>query len=277
MHLSAGFIIFATKFYAMRILQSSIFRALCAILFGYFLVIYRQELLHWTTVAFGCLFFLSGLVSVIAYLARKRQSAKLADQLQAMSEMREGEMEAPTEEGIKTSLAPAFPIVGVGSMILGAILALMPTTFVHGMMYVVAALIVLGAVNLIYNLSLARKFATIGIGFWVVPILLLILGILMIVKPDLFATMPYRIMGWTLAVYGVIEIINSIKILRCRKQYEKIEAARIAESQAKEASLPEQSESSEQSDQSDSSDSSEFSDSSEQSDSPEITENPQSW
>ena len=63
----------------MRILQSSVFRALCAIVFGYLLVIYRNQMLHWTTIAFGALFFLSGLVSVIAYYAEKRRAANMAE------------------------------------------------------------------------------------------------------------------------------------------------------------------------------------------------------
>jgi uncharacterized membrane protein HdeD (DUF308 family) len=121
----------------MRIIQSSIFRALLAIVFGYLLVMYRNELLHWTTIAFGGLFFLSGLISIIAYYVEKRRAMNIADRLQAMSELRGDEMETPTEEGIKRSLLPAFPIVGIGSMVLGIILAIMPTTFVHGMMYVV--------------------------------------------------------------------------------------------------------------------------------------------
>ena len=212
----------------MRIIQSSIFRALLAIVFGYLLVMYRNELLHWTTVAFGGLFFLSGLVSIIAYYVEKRRAMNIADRLQAMSEMRGNEMETPTEEDIRHSLLPAFPVVGIGSMVLGIILAIMPTTFVHGMMYVVSGLLVLGALNMMFNLAMARKFASIGAGFWVMPILLLALGVAMIVKPDLFAAMPFRILGWALIVYGVIECINAIKISQCRKQYERIQAAQQA-------------------------------------------------
>ena len=216
----------------MRILQSSVFRALCAIVFGYLLVIYRNQLIHWTTIAFGALFFLSGLVSVIAYYAEKRRMANMAERITAMSEMRGEEMETPTEDRIRQSLMPGFPIVGIGSMALGIILAIMPTTFIHGMMYVIAGLLVLGAINMMFNLSMARKFANIGLGYWIMPLLLLVLGILMIVKPDLFAAMPFRVLGWALIVYGVIECINAIKIHNCRKQYEKIQAARQAASQA---------------------------------------------
>lgn len=216
----------------MRILQSSVFRALCAIVFGYLLVIYRNQMLHWTTIAFGALFFLSGLVSVIAYYAEKRRAANMAERLSAMSEMRGKEMETPSEDSIRHSLMPGFPIVGIGSMVLGVILAIMPTTFIHGMMYVIAGLLVLGALNMMFNLSMARKFASIGLGFWVMPLLLLVLGVLMIAKPDLFAAMPFRVLGWALIVYGVIECINAIKIHNCRKQYEKIQAAQQAASKA---------------------------------------------
>ena len=216
----------------MRILQSSVFRALCAIVFGYLLVIYRNQMLHWTTIAFGDLFFLSGLVSVIAYYAEKRRAANMAERLSAMSEMRGKEMETPSEDSIRHSLMPGFPIVGIGSMVLGVILAIMPTTFIHGMMYVIAGLLVLGALNMMFNLSMARKFASIGLGFWIMPLLLLVLGVLMIAKPDLFAAMPFRILGWALIVYGVIECINAIKIHNCRKQYEKIQAAQQAASKA---------------------------------------------
>ena len=216
----------------MRILQSSVFRALCAIVFGYLLVIYRNQMLHWTTIAFGALFFLSGLVSVIAYYAEKRRAANMAERLSAMSEMRGKEMETPSEDSIRHSLMPGFPIVGIGSMVLGVILAIMPTTFIHGMMYVIAGLLVLGALNMMFNLSMARKFASIGLGFWIMPLLLLVLGVLMIAKPDLFAAMPFRILGWALIVYGVIECINAIKIHNCRKQYEKIQAAQQAASKA---------------------------------------------
>ena len=216
----------------MRILQSSVFRALCAIVFGYLLVIYRNQMLHWTTIAFGALFFLSGLVSVIAYYAEKRRAANMAERLSAMSEMRGKEMETPSEDSIRHSLMPGFPIVGIGSMVLGVILAIMPTTFIHGMMYVIAGLLVLGALNMMFNLSMARKFASIGLGFRIMPLLLLVLGVLMIAKPDLFAAMPFRILGWALIVYGVIECINAIKIHNCRKQYEKIQAAQQAASKA---------------------------------------------
>ena len=135
MLLSFVFRNFAENYKAMRILQSSIVRAICAIVVGYLLVIYRTEMVQWLTIATGALFFISGLISVIAYYAEKRKAMKTAERLAAMAEMRDGNDAPENPEDIERAIMPSFPIVGLGSMILGVILALMPTTFVSGMMY----------------------------------------------------------------------------------------------------------------------------------------------
>lgn len=204
----------------MKTLQSSLVRTLCAIVAGYLLAVYREQMLHWTTIAVGALFFFSGLVSVITYFSEKRRANKTADQLEMLSELRP-EMATPKSNGIARSLRPSLPVVGVGSLLLGIILTLMPDTFANIMMYVVAALVMLGAVNMLVNFAGARKFSDIGWGWVVMPILLLTMAVLMVVKPEIFASMPFRIMGWTMVVYGLVECILSIRIYRYRKAWEK--------------------------------------------------------
>ena len=210
MLLSFVFRNFAENYKAMRILQSSIVRAICAIVVGYLLVIYRTEMVQWLTIATGALFFISGLISVIAYYAEKRKAVKTAERLAAMAEMRDGNDAPENPEDIERAIMPSFPIVGLGSMILGVILALMPTTFVSGMMYVLAAILILGAINQYFNLASVRKISTIPFIFWLFPTIILGVGIFMLVKP----------LGWCLIFYGVVECINNIKIYRAKKQYE---------------------------------------------------------
>lgn len=111
-----------------------------------------------------------------------------------------------------------FPIVGLGSLILGAILALFPNAFVNGLVYVLAAILILGAINQLFNLTTATKFAHIGLVWWIVPVLVLIIGIVAIAKPSVIATAPLLIIGWCMMVYGAAEIINSIKIHQCKKR-----------------------------------------------------------
>lgn len=204
----------------MRILQSSIVRAICAIVVGYLLVIYRTEMVQWLTIATGALFFISGLISVIAYYAEKRKAMKTAERLAAMAEMRDGNDAPENPEDIERAIMPSFPIVGLGSMILGVILALMPTTFVSGMMYVLAAILILGAINQYFNLASIRKISTVPFIFWLFPTIILGVGIFMLVKPMEMSALPFRILGWCLIFYGVVECINNIKIYKAKKQYE---------------------------------------------------------
>ena len=204
----------------MRILQSSIIRAICAIVVGYLLVMYRTEMVQWLTIATGALFFISGLVSVIAYYAEKRKAQKTAERLAAMAEMREGKDAPKNPEDIERAMRPPFPIVGLGSVILGVILAMMPTTFINGVMYVLAAILILGAINQYFNLAGIRKISTIPFLFWVFPTIILGVGIFMLVKPMEMSALPFRILGWCLMFYGVVECVNSIKIYKAKKEYE---------------------------------------------------------
>lgn len=194
----------------MKVLQSSIFRAVCAIVIGVLLVKYRDQAVTGMTIAVGILFFISGLISCLAYLSAKRKSAggsngDAFDLYDAQGRL----IRQP---------APNFPIVGIGSVILGAILALMPGTFVNGLVYVLGAIIILGAVNQFYNLTSATRFAHIGIFWWISPSLLLLIGLTALIKPAFMASVPLLVLGWCMMVYGLAEIINSIKIHQCRRR-----------------------------------------------------------
>ena len=49
----------------MKILQSSLVRAVMAFAVGALIIKYREETVHWLTVVIGALFFVSGLISVV--------------------------------------------------------------------------------------------------------------------------------------------------------------------------------------------------------------------
>ena len=56
----------------MKILQSSIFRAICAIAIGILLIKFPDNTVTWITVAIGILFLLSGIISLVVYLNAKK-------------------------------------------------------------------------------------------------------------------------------------------------------------------------------------------------------------
>ena len=49
----------------MKILQSSVFRAICAIAIGILLIKYPDNTVTWITIAIGILFLLSGIISLV--------------------------------------------------------------------------------------------------------------------------------------------------------------------------------------------------------------------
>lgn len=194
----------------MKALQSSVFRALSAIIVGALLVKYREETVQWLTILIGIIFLVSGIISCIAYLTTRRK----ADDVEVFD----------AQGHPLTPPAQPFPLVGIGSIILGGVLALSPNTFIGGLMYVLAVILILGALGQFFNLSVATRYAHIGFFWWMMPVIILIIGLVALVKPDIIATAPLFIIGWCLMVYGLVELVNAIKINWCRKVFEQSQA-----------------------------------------------------
>lgn len=184
-------------------MQSSAFRAVCAVVIGVLLIKYREQTVEWITIAIGILFFLSGVVSVATYLSA-RSRADMPEVFDADGRQ-------------LTGLKPTVPIVGIGSLILGIILALMPTTFIAWLMYILSAILILGAINQFVSLAAVSRYASVGIYFWVMPSLILLVALLSIVYPTAIASAPLLIIGWCMVVYGVADIINAMKLSRLRR------------------------------------------------------------
>ena len=54
------------------------------------------------------------------------------------------------------------------------------------------------------------------------PMVTLCIGIYIIAQPMEAATLPFKIIGWCLMFYGIVELINTIKISQMKRAYEKI-------------------------------------------------------
>ena len=201
----------------MKVLQISAIRAIIVLVTGFLLVRYREETMTWMTITVGILFLLSGLVSCIAYYFEKEKVAKKT----AKAEQQEGQQE---EENLKL---PSFPIAGVGSIVLGIILAVMPNTFITWVVYILAALLILGAVNQFMNLARSRQYARVPVYMWLFPTIILAVAILLISKPIETAQLPLLVLGWAFMYYGVLEFILIIRMYLVRKSYEKAEDAKI--------------------------------------------------
>ena len=96
----------------MKIFISFLVRALVAAIVGGLIIQYREDTVRWITIVSGIMFFVSGVISCAIYYSNKR----MADEKQTYQ---------TDEKVFSVGLSPAFPLVGLGSIILGIILALM--------------------------------------------------------------------------------------------------------------------------------------------------------
>lgn len=185
----------------MKVIHSSIFRAVCAIIVGVLLIQYREQTVTWITIAIGVLFFLSGVISLASYWAVKRNAEKM-----------QGQILSDSNGKPIMGMMPKFPLVSVGSLILGLLLALMPQVFIAWLMFILAFILILGALTQFVNLASAAKMGRVGILFWLFPSALLLLGLLAIIKPSAIASAPLFIIGWGMLIYGVVEFLNAFKV-----------------------------------------------------------------
>lgn len=186
----------------MKIIQSTLFRALCSIVTGVLLIKYREETVTWITIAIGVMFLVSGIISCIAYIHAGRQTDTI------LYDARGRQL-----SGVK----PPFPLVGVGSLLLGLILVVMPGTFVTWLIYMLAGLLIVGAISQFANLMAVSRIARVGVGFWIMPSVILLIGLISIIHPTAIAGAPLFVIGWCMLLYGVTECVNAIKTYRIRK------------------------------------------------------------
>ncbi len=202
----------------MKVIHSSLFRALCAIVIGCLLIKYREQTVTWITIAIGVLFFLSGIISLVSYYATRRNAGKMQGQV----------LYDANGKKVLGGISPSFPLVGVGSLVFGVALALMPGVFISWLMYILAFILILGALSQFSNLVIAAKMGRVGIVYWILPSALLLLGVLAIIRPSTLASAPLFIIGWSMLVYGVVECVSSLKVANNRRRWQKSQAGNDA-------------------------------------------------
>ena len=191
----------------MKIVQSSFFRAICSIIIGVLLLRYPDNTVTWITLAIGIMFLLSGVFSTLAYLnARKNSSDYVITDIDGR---------------VISKGKPTFPLVGVGSIILGVMLVTSPSVFVEILMYIMGGILILGALNQFMSLYNARRWGKMAWGFWVAPSLILLAGLYVMFQPMEAASMPMVVIGWGCLLYGASEVVNATKINLKKKGIDK--------------------------------------------------------
>ena len=166
----------------MRLFGYSVMCSLCALIMGVLLVMWPEAAMIYLVITVGVLFLLPGLYGIFAYFASRSRA----------------------EDGS----GRAFPIVALGSALLGLWLIVMPAFFV-----------VLGGIGQLMNFISVRKLTgSVPAIFYVIPVLLLLAGILILVNPFEAAKIPFIVLGASSIVYGLTDLFRIIRYRRKSNQ-----------------------------------------------------------
>lgn len=158
-------------------------RGIFSLIIGVLLVLYPGTASIYFVMAIGALFFIPGLITVVARLVNR---------------------------GVRR----VFPFMGLGSLLFGLWLLIMPGFFVCILMYVLGAMLVLAGLNMLAGLVNARRLMPVAWGFYVVPVLILAAGIVVLFNPFQTAELPFIVLGVTSIVYGVFDMFEAYKFRR---------------------------------------------------------------
>lgn len=194
----------------MRILKSTLFRALCAIAIGYMLIEYPAEMQKGFVQAIGALFAASGAISWASYLHQKKNEGKVA---------------IFDEHGNKlTPTTPFFPLAGSGSIILGLVLILVPSTLMEVLNIIFGIMIMLGGFNQFMNLMKTRQYAQVPVIYWIFTSFMFLVGLLITLKPNFISdsiSFFMTLCGWCFIAYAFLEMLISVQLVVFRHKYNK--------------------------------------------------------
>ena len=171
----------------MKMMNYVVMRCVSAIAIGILLMVWPEAAIIYLVIAIGAMFFLPSLFSLVGYFMKGRQ------------------------------MGMYFPIVSLGSLLFGLWLMVSPAFFVGILMYVLGAVLVFAGISQIAGLLGARSHAVVPFGYYVMPILILMAGLVVLVNPFAAAAVPFIILGVSSTAYGISELIN---LYRFRKKEE---------------------------------------------------------
>ena len=190
----------------MRILQSAILRAICTLLVGVLMLIYPVETGKWASIVIGCLFIIPGVSSVISYYRHCNDKAP-------------------------ENHRPMFPLAGWGSILLGIAILVLRSQTEQTAFILMGVLLVILAISTLINLVMSRKYYNIGVGNFIIPVLVLIIGAVValfsgeIQDKLLEPKQILEVIAVAFILYGVAELYLSIRITIGRRKYQKQLAA----------------------------------------------------
>lgn len=174
-------------------------RSIAGILLGAALIVWPEVAPKTIVQIIGCFLIVVGIISFVLSL-KKNKAAK--------------------DDKVGVDL---LSINGIFDMVFGAILLIIPNVFVTFLMIVLGLMLFVFGVGEIIGLISARKVSLVPWWMFVLPVIVLIGGVVIMFNPFQSAVTLFIFFGVSLVVYGISELISTIKLRKVIKYKQSFE------------------------------------------------------
>lgn len=178
----------------MKSLNYVLLRVVCAFVIGLLLVLFPDYASKYLIITLGVVFVIPALAGIIAYFVQGRKN------------------------GLR------FPLEGVGSLLFGLWLIVMPDFFADLLTIVLGIVLILGGIQEIVSFLYIRRAIPVSLWFYVVPVLILVAGIVAVFNPTGVRSVAFMIIGISSMVYALSELLTWLVFRRRMKNLSSIRA-----------------------------------------------------
>lgn len=171
-------------------MNQSLIRVIVAIIIGLVLVIWPDMAGDYLVITIGVLFMIPGIIGLVKYFTVNN----------------------------KAGISKSFPLEFVGSLLFGLWLVIMPGFFADILMILLGVILVVAGIQQVYSLIVTRRWMAVPGGFFIVPTLILIMGVVILFDPTTARHTAFIIIGITCLVYAAAELVNWFMFTRRRPQ-----------------------------------------------------------
>lgn len=155
-----------------------LFGAIGAIAVGLILMLFPNEAGNYFVILIGLLFMLPSCIGIVGYFR------------------------------LPSELRPFFPLGSVGGMLFGFLLMVMPGFFADFLTFVLGFMVLMGGVQQIASLTMARQWGTVPLTMYIIPMLIIVAGLVAVFNPMGTRSAAFILIGACCVVYGLSSIFN---------------------------------------------------------------------
>ena len=137
----------------------------------------------------------------------------------------------------KERLGSLYAFTGIIAVLFGIVLLVFPDFFVKLLSYLFGVLMIFFSIGEIVNLISIGKNTKVKFTFYIIPILIFILGIVLLTNPFEVVKTLFVVFGIALIVYAIFEMVVALKFRKAYKAIKEEEALAEAEAVAEDAEI----------------------------------------